>query len=316
MESPYILYAFMACFVMVATMSADTLPDFDKLWDFQNPDQTEVKFRELLPVAEKSGDVSYHVQLLTQIARTEGLQSKFEAAHETLNKAESLLTEDMITARIRYLLERGRVYNSSMQKDKARPLFLEAWDMGVEHGEDYYAVDAAHMMQIVEPPEKQLAWAEKAMAHAEKSDSERAKKWLGPLYNNTGWTYFDLEQYDRALELFEKSLAWHKKQNDEEDTRIAKWTIARTYRQVGRIQEAYHMQKALEQERKEKGLEQGGYVCEELGELLLLMGKAEEARPYFQRAYELLSQDQWLVDNEAERLERLRRLGEMSQKAE
>lgn len=306
----------MACFVMVATMSADTLPDFDKLWDYQHPDQTEAKFRELLPAAQASGDVSYRVQLLTQIARTEGLQSKFEDAHRTLNQAESLLTEDMITAHIRYLLERGRVYNSSMQKDKARPLFLEAWDLGVAHGEDYYAVDAAHMMQIVEPPEKQLAWAEKAMEHAEKSKQERTKKWLGPLYNNTGWTYFDLEQYDRALELFEKSLAWREQQNDEDGTRIAKWTIARTYRQVGRIQEAYDMQKALEQERKEKGLKEGGYVCEELGELLLLMDKADEARPYFQRAYELLSQDQWLVDNEAERLERLRRLGQEEQTAE
>jgi tetratricopeptide (TPR) repeat protein len=297
-------------------MSADTVPDFDKLWDYENPDQTEGKFRELVPAAEQSGDCSYYVQLLTQIARAEGLQSKFEDAHTTLNKAESLLTEDMVTARLRYLLERGRVFNSSQQPDKARPLFLEAWNSGVANGEDYYAVDAAHMMQIVEPPEKQLEWAEKAMVLAEKSKQERAKKWLGPLYNNTGWTYFDLGQYDKALELFEKSLAWRTQQNDEDGIRIATWTIARAYRQIGRIQEAYDMQKTLEKERKEQGLGEGGYVCEELGELLLLMDRAEEARPYFQRAYELLSQDQWLVDNEAERLERLRQLGSTAQKGE
>lgn len=308
MHSLYLMYAVTICFVVVSTMSADTLPDFDKLWDYQNPDQTEAKFRELLPAAEESGDVSYYVQLLTQIARTEGLQSKFEDAHKTLNKAESLLTEDMITARLRYLLERGRVFNSSQQKDKARPLFLEAWETRAAHGDDYYAVDAAHMMQIIEPPEKQLEWAEKAMEHAEKSEQERAKKWLGSLYNNTGWTYFELEQYDRALELFEKSLEWHENKNDEYGTFVAKWTVARVYRQVGRNDEAYTIQKALEKEIDEKGMDPDGFVYEELGELLLLMGKTADARPYFQRAYEVLSQNQWFVNNKAERLERLRQL--------
>lgn len=311
MRRRVLLSTVVMCAVVVSTVFAeDTLPDFDKLWDYQNPDQTEMKFRGLLPLAKESGDVSYYVQLLTQTARTEGLQSKFEDAHRTLNIAESLLTEDMITAHIRYLLERGRVYNSSKQKDKARPLFLEAWDMGVAHGEDYYAVDAAHMMQIVEPPEKQLAWAGKAMELAEQSERERAKKWLGPLYNNTGWTYFDLEQYDQALELFEKSLAWYQNKQDEYGTYVARWTVARAYRQVGRIQEAYFIQKVLEKEIDEKTMDPDGYVYEELGELSLLMGKADEARPYFLRAYELLSQDQWLVENEPERLERLQQRGE------
>lgn len=308
MHSLYLMYAVTVCFVVVSTMSADALPDFDKLWDYQNPDQTEIKFRELLPMAEESGDLSYYAQLLTQIARTEGLQSKFEDAHKTLNKAESLLTEDMMTARLRYLLERGRVFNSSQQADKARPLFLEAWDMGVAHGDDYYAVDAAHMMQIIEPPEKQLEWAERAMALAEKSDQERAKKWLGSLYNNTGWTYFELEQYDRALELFEKSLEWHENKKDEYGTFVAKWTVARAYRQIGRNDEAYTIQKALEKEIDEKGMDPDGFVYEELGELLLLMGKTADARPYFQRAYEVLSKNQWFVNNKAERLERLRQL--------
>ncbi len=311
MHRQIVTRAVAVCVAVVSIVFADdTLPDFNKLWDYQNPDQTEVKFRELLPAAEESGDVSYYVQLLTQIARTEGLQRKFEEAHKTLNKAESLLTEDMITAHIRYLLERGRVYNSSQQTDKARPLFLEAWDMGVAHGEDYYAVDAAHMMQIVEPPEKQLEWAEKAMELAEKSESERAKKWLGSLYNNTGWTYFDLEQYDQALGLFEKALEWHQNEQDEYGTFVAKWTVARAYRQIGRHDEAYAIQKALEKEIDEKGMDPDGFVYEELGELSLLKGKVEDARSYFKRAYAVLSQDQWFVNNKKERLERLKLLAE------
>ena len=286
-----------------------TLPDFDKLWDYANPEQTEKKFRGLLPAAEKSEDRSYHGQLLTQIARTQGLQSRFEEAHKTLDAVEGLLTDDTSVARIRCLLERGRVFNSSKKAEKARPLFLKAWEIAVPAGEDFYAIDAAHMMQIVEPPEKQLEWAEKAIALAEKSGDQRAKGWLGALYNNTGWTYHDLKQYDRALELFEKGLKWREENVDEKGARIAKWTVARTYRSLGRIDEAIAIHRKLEHEFAEKGLERDGYVFEELGECYLLKGKKEEARKYFGLAYDLLSKDPWLAANEPNRLERMKKLG-------
>ena len=288
---------------------AKPLPEFDALWDYNDPGQTELKFRELIPVAKESGDSSYYAQLLTQIARTEGLQRKFEDAHRTLDKVEAMLTDQMLVPRIRYLLERGRVHNSSGQPDESKPFFLEAWELGTEHREDYYAVDAAHMMGIVEPPEKQLEWAAKAMDLAEKSGDKRARNWLGPLYNNTGWSYHDLGEYDKALELFEKSLKYRQEKKDERGIQIARWTIGRTYRSLGRIEEALHIQKGLEKEFEEKGIEQDGYVFEELGECLLLMSEEDEARKYFKLAYDWLSKDPWLVANEAERLERLKKLG-------
>ena len=165
------------------------------------------------------------------------------------------------------------------------------------------------MMGIVEPPEDQLPWGEKAIALAEKSDEERAQNWLGPLYNNIGWSYHDLGQYDEALGLFEKGLKWREERGDEEGARIAKWTVARTYRSLGRTEEALEMQKALEKEREEKELDPSGYVYEEIGECHLLMDQEEEARPYFKKAYDILSQDQWVVANESDRLERLKKLG-------
>ncbi|HEX6385768.1 MAG TPA: hypothetical protein VF177_13945, partial [Anaerolineae bacterium] len=67
-----------------------TLPDFDQLWDYSQPASTEERFRELLPAAEAAGDDSYLAQLLTQIARAQGLQRQFAAAHETLDEAEKL----------------------------------------------------------------------------------------------------------------------------------------------------------------------------------------------------------------------------------
>ena len=89
------------------------LAKFDELWDYGDPAATEAKFRALLPEAESGGDASLHAQLLSQIARTEGLQRRFEEADSTLLRAEALLTADMPLAQARVLLERGRLLNSS-----------------------------------------------------------------------------------------------------------------------------------------------------------------------------------------------------------
>jgi len=43
---------------------------------------------------------------------------------------------------------------------------------------------------------------------------------------------------------------------------------------------------------------------------LLLLNRAEEARPYFAKAHEVLLQDEWLRDKEPERLARLRGLSQ------
>jgi tetratricopeptide (TPR) repeat protein len=300
----------MLSFVMCSRISEGQLPDFDELWDYSKPAETEKKFRELLPRARESGDASYHAELLTQIARTLGLQQKFEEAHGVLDSVEHMLSEKMVVPRIRYLLERGRVYNSSGQPGTAKPLFEEAMNTALMEKEDYYAIDAIHMLQIVEPPGKQLEWAEKAIELAEKSADKRAQKWLGPLYNNTGWSYFDLKDFEKAMEYFKKSLKWREEQGDESGIRIARWCVARTYRAVGKIDEALEIQKALEKEIEEKSVEPDGFVFEELAELLYLKGEKNEAKPYFRKAFALLSADPWLSANEPDRLERLKKLGE------
>ena len=282
-----------------------SLPDFDSLWDFNQPEATEKKFREFVPAAEASGDDSYHAELLTQIARTQGLQRKFAEAHGTLDGVETLLRPEFSRAKIRCGLERGRVFNSSGDKPAARPLFLEAWEEAVQAGEDFYAVDAAHMNAIVEPPEQQMAWNLKAVEIAEKSHDERARNWLGSLYNNIGWTYHDAGQYEQALATFQKALAYREQQGKADTIRIAKWCIGRTLRSLNRIDEALRIQRSL---LAEPGENPDGYVYEELGECLLIQ-RSDDAKYYFALAYQALSQDSYLTENEPARLARLKMLG-------
>jgi tetratricopeptide (TPR) repeat protein len=285
---------------------------FHELWDRADPEATGNRFRETLPGVEASADLDLLVQLLTQIARTHSLQMQFPEAHQLLDRAEGLLTPELVVGRIRVLLERGRAFNSANEKEKSRPLFVEAWELASGAGEAYHAADAAHMMGIAgESASVQLDWNLKAMNVAEGSSNPHVRQWLGPLYNNIGWTYHDDGGYAKALDLFQKSLQWREEEAEPRKAvpiRIARWCIARTLRSLGRLEEALARQLALLQEWQEAG-GQDGYVVEELAECLLALGREQEARPYFAKAYEQLSQDGWLVANEAARLERLLDLG-------
>lgn len=286
----------------------DTILDFDTLWNYNDPAGTEQKFRALLTQAEAGDDRSYHTQLLTQLARTLGLQRRFDEAHQVLDTVEPLLTDDLETARIRYLLERGRAFNSSKHPEQAHPLFLEAWERAKAAKEDSYAVDAAHMLGIVEKGEASLDWNMQAIAYAEGSTSPRARNWLGSLYNNTGWTYHDMGEYEKALDLFERAVILRQQQGNAETIRIARWCVARCLRSLGRNEKALEIQLTLLKEGEETGTPDA-YTQEELGELYLIAGNAEKARPHFATAYAALSQDPWLVENEPERIARLKELG-------
>ena len=72
-------------------MLPQNLPDFDLLWDYDQPDQTETKFRGIL--LQFPEDDSAFLELLTQIARAQGLQRKFDQAHQTLDQVERRLRE-------------------------------------------------------------------------------------------------------------------------------------------------------------------------------------------------------------------------------
>lgn len=287
-------------------MSSQNKPDFDSLWDYSNPEQTEIKFREIL--LQYPEDDPAFLELLTQIARAQGLQRKFDKAHQTLDQVEKRVEGQSSRARIRYLLERGRVFNSSGKPEDSRPFFEQARDLAVKLSEDNYAVDAVHMLAIVAPPGSSLDLNLLAIQMAEASTQEKARDWLGSLYNNTGWSYHDMGEYEKALAIFQKAEAFRREKGSVPQIRIARWCVARTLRSLNRIEEALAMQMELKEEFDASG-ENDGYVFEEIGECLLILNRAEDARPYFARAYEHLSQDPWLAEKEPERLARLKMLG-------
>jgi tetratricopeptide (TPR) repeat protein len=285
------------------------LPDFDSLWDYDRPNVSEKRFRDLLPAALDSLDISYLAQLLTQIARAEGLQRKFDAAHETLDRVEKSLRMEHADdkTRVRYLLERGRVFNSSGNKDVARPLFQDALDLAEKVKDDFDAVDAAHMLAIVEEGEKSLRWNLRALDLAENSKEERAQKWKGSLYNNLGWTYFENKQYEEALLMFEKAVESRQQEGDQNKILIARWCQAKCLRMMGHTEGALEIQRDLFEQYRALG-RKSGYVYEEIAECMLALSLENECHEWFAAAYEELSRDPKLA-NEQDRLNRLKELG-------
>jgi tetratricopeptide (TPR) repeat protein len=280
--------------------------DVDSLWDYEDPAASEARFLELLPAIT---DPQRSLQLQTQIARALGLQRKFDEAHKILDRVEHAAPLPSLTE-TRYLLERGRVFNSSGSPDKARPLFHQAWGKARAANLDSYAVDAAHMIAIVEPPDSALEWNAKAIALAEESTDPRAKNWLGSLYNNVGWTWYDKAEYAKALDCFQRDLAWFVERNREPQARIARYAIGKTWRAMGRLDDALRIQQEVRREIEGRKLKPDGYVFEEIAECLHVLGRRDEAKPYFAQAYDLLSKDDWLASAEPKRLERLRQLAQ------
>lgn len=289
--------ALLLLLLLILPARADERVDFDALWDFDAPAATEAKFRALLP----SATGTYRLELLTQIARTQGLQDRFDDAHRTLDEVLAGCTLDMKRVRVRYLLERGRALRSSGRPAEGRPLFLEALSVASAAGEDALAVDAAHMLGIVDGT---LDWNLRALTIAVRSSEPKARRWQASLYNNIGWTYFDAGQHERALAMFQRALERRVAYGDTKRVPEARWAVGRGLRAVGRCQEALAIQEDLA-----KG-PPDGWVFEELAECLLALGRGDEAKAWFGKAYAELSKNSWLVKNEPERLRRLQRLSQ------
>jgi len=284
------------------------MQDFDTLWDYNKPAETYEKFKAILDKTDLSGNETFVAQLYTQLARTQGLQRKWDEAYAYLDKAKALLSLADKVSEVRYLLEIGRTYNSSGKREEAYNMFVKAWELGKEIGAEGYATDAGHMLAIAsDTPEGTLDWNLKTVAYAKVSDDPVAQKWLGSLYNNLGWTYFDAGDHEKALKIFRQALVEREKQDNPENIRIAKWCIARVLRELGQVDDALDIQLHLLAEHQ-KNNTRDQYVAEELALCYAKLGDTTNASTYAKQAHALMSKDTWMVENEPHRLDALKAL--------
>jgi tetratricopeptide (TPR) repeat protein len=293
---------------MAQTVTSDFSERLDALWNFEDPAGSEAKFRAEL--ARHQANTREAVETMTQIGRTQGLRRQFSEADRTLDGVQSVLDTMPARVRVRYLLERGRTRNSSGEKAAAIVLFKEALvasDKDNLTGADFYRVDALHMLAIAAPADEQFDWNRKALAAAEASSYPRTRRWAASLNHNMGWSFFDKGDAKTALTYWQKALPLREAAGDVVTIRVAKWTIARGYRALGRLDEAETIQRALAVE-TEAASSPDGFVYEELAEIALARGDAKAAAIWSGKAYALLKNDIWLSANEPARLARLNEL--------
>jgi tetratricopeptide (TPR) repeat protein len=285
------------------------MPALDDLWDFDDPATSEARFRAAIEAAEAGDDRSAVDEARSQLARALGLQGRFDEGHSILDQVDlDHPTEDRV--RVRARLERGRLLRSSGDPAASATPFWTAWELARALGEDGLAVDAAHMLALVDAPPGEAAWHQEALDLADTSPDPAARRWRGSLWNNIGWARFEAGRLDSAMAAFETALAARREQGKPKETRVAEWCVARCLRALGRPAEALAIHERLAVETAAAGDPEDGYGAEEIGECLLALGREDEARPHFARAADLLGADPWLTAHEPDRIARLRRLGE------
>jgi tetratricopeptide (TPR) repeat protein len=289
----------------LSVRAADFSATLDAKWDFADPAASEARFRTeraRWPAGSREA-----LETDTQIARTQGLRRRFDDAHATLDAVAKALPAAGPRVDVRYLLERGRTFNSAGDKTRAFALFREAATRAAAdptEGAAFYHVDALHMLGIAAPPAEQLDWNLKALAAAEAATDPRARGWRGSLLHNIGWTWFDRGDTARAIGYWQQALAAREAAGDGPRTRVARWTLARGYRAAGRLDDAETIQRALAAELDRAGAPDG-FVFEELAEIALARGDATAAQPWAAKAHALLKDDEGLRASDAARLARL-----------
>jgi tetratricopeptide (TPR) repeat protein len=237
------------------------------LWDFADLSGTEERLCAQL-VEER--DDAGRAEVLTQLARVEGLRGEFDACERLLEQAESLAGSSDVV-RVRIDLERGRKLRSSGDTSAALPLFEAACERARASGQWFLAADAAHMAAIADEAAA-VEWTERGLELA--AAEPAAAYWAGPLLNNLGWHYYERGEYESALSAFERALAERERDPDRPaEVEIVRYAVGKTLRALGRADEAAPL---LEQCIANSAPD--SYFHKELAEIYKALGRSEEAK--------------------------------------
>jgi tetratricopeptide (TPR) repeat protein len=304
------------CYSLMIEAKGAKLQELDRLWNPNDATGSKAAFTALIPEAESlaSKDRSSLIELHSLIARCEGTGGDFRAARASLEKSKQLLDESQavyrVSARLRWLVEKARVLVLERTPSQAHAALTEAWALAINSGEDDLAVEVAQQFAAIESQKMQLEWIRKGIELAESSPSPRAKRWLGSLYASWGWKLYDVRQFESALEKFHTALRHFKAAGTARELFVAKWSVGKVLRALGKLEEALGSQQVLLAELGIGGA-RDGRLYEEIAECLQALKRAPEAQLYFELAYRELIGDEWAKENQPQMLKRMKDLGKV-----
>ncbi len=256
------------------------------LWDFSDLDLSEHRFAEQL---DREVDDAARAEVLTQLARIQGLRGAYHRCGELLDEA-AHLGDGSALVEVRVSLERGRMLRSSGDPAAAYSLFATAFDGATAAGLHYFGGDAAHMAALAAPDdEKCRAWTARGVELGERESA--AAYWRGPLLNNLGWRLHEQGAHDEALSLFERALVVREQDpSDEYAIELAHYALAVVLRTLGSPAEAAdHAERAVAW--SERSGHNAPYFHAELAEDYSALGRAQDAAQHARRAIELFGSE-------------------------
>jgi tetratricopeptide (TPR) repeat protein len=285
------------------------LREADDLFKSRNYVGARDIYQKALVKAEVDLNNSDMTEAQSMIARTYLVEDEIDTGYQWLHKAEKLADDHEPLGWSRYQLVRGRFLWRKKQLDEATDLFKELYDYCANHKLHDRAVDAAHMVAITGSHEEQVEWAKKGIKEAEVGD---VTGWLGPLWNNLGVTYEEMEQFDSSLEAYMKAREYHHKYGTDRNKVIADWAVGHILVKLGKFEEAGEwLRPVLAQCEKAQDHEFVGLTCRDLSEIGAASGNYKEAYAFMLRAHKLLKEaemDQWDPDSFRQMEERLAEL--------
>jgi len=270
--------------VTVNEMMADSLLNqADETFQSSDYKAALEKYQSTVEKSREEFNHSVEVEALSQVARMHLILGDKEKGRKWLEQAEAKVTDSDPMGWSRYLGVRGRFEWKDDDLQAARKTFEEMYTYCNSNALWGRSVDAAHMIAIVaETPEEQIEWGRRGIEAAEAGDVE---SWLGPLWNNLAGTYYDMKQYDSALECYLKAREYHWRYSGEVGKLYADYHVGMTYRLLGKYDEAGKwLRPVLAWAERIENHSAIGQACEDLAEIEIAQGKKAEGLKLLKRA--------------------------------
>ncbi len=265
--------------------SEATLAKADEMFQARDYEAARVEYEAVVEKAREEFDRSLEVEALSQVARMNLVLGDKETGRTWLARAEERATDADPMGWSRYLGVKGRFEWKDGELKEARETFDRMYTFCNTNALWGRAVDAAHMIAIAsESPEEQIEWGRRGIEAAEAGDVE---SWMGPLWNNLAGTYYDLKQFDSALECYTKAREYHWRHSGEVAKLYADYHVGMTHRLLGSHDEAARwLRPVLAWAERLQNHSAIGQACEDLGEIAVATGKTARGLKLLRRARE------------------------------
>jgi len=231
----------------------------DRLWDFADAEASADRFRA---AADAAGSPLERAVMATQLARALGLQGLDDEATAVLDgvaasfageapaddgaerEAATDAADVPAEVRARVAIERGRLLAAGQRPAEAVPELTLAVREAAQAGSAFLVLDALHMLALNDAGHEE-EWAAEGIDLLEGRRDPRTLRWGIALHHNLGWVKHDGGRTAAALVEFERAVEIADRYGSAEQQQVARWSVGRCLRTLGRNDEALEIQRSL-----------------------------------------------------------------------